>query len=203
MDRSHRRARAGFPDLGLACGVALLSGLVAACGSDSNDLVPPSGHGHIEIGSTAPESGALAMELPFTTVEVTESAEVGSFTLWSSTDPAIATIEEDEPGEGLYQIADGVPVSLELTALDDGVRFTYGGVTLDQPGAAVVLGVAPFHDHGQWEVVLPQGVHEGEFDISFRFTSPPFAPSEAATFTLVPTEGEPGHDDDPDEDDES
>jgi hypothetical protein len=197
MDRSHSRARSGLHHFAVASGIALLSGLAAACGSDSNDLdpTPPRGHGHIEIGSSSPESGALAMELPFTTVEVTESAEVGDLTLWADSNPGVATIEEEE--HGLYPLPEGVPVSLEITALDEGVRFKFGDTTIDEVGESVLIGPAPFHTSGEWQVVLPQGVHDGEYALSFRFTTttPPYAPSEESTLLLIPTEGGHGDDD--------
>lgn len=178
--------------------LALVSSGLIACGSDSNDLqpAPPGGHGHIEIGSSSPGGGSILMELPSTTVHVTEGGTVGSLTLWSSSDPALATLEEDHPDDGLYALPEGAPVSLEVVALDGGVRFSYGDAILEEPGDSVELGLAPFHDHGLWEVVVPEGVHEGEFDLSFRLTTttPPYAASEPATFTLVLTEGEHGDD---------
>jgi hypothetical protein len=196
MDRSNRRARAGLPRLARATGLALLSGLAAACGSDSNDLPPPRGHGHIEIGSTTAGGGSLDAELPFTTVEVTESAAVGDLVLWADSNPGVATLEEDEPDEGLYALPEGVPVSLEITALDEGVRFKFGDTTIDEVGESVLIGPAPFHTSGEWQVVLPEGVHSGEYELSFRFTTttPPYAPSEESTLLLIPTEG--GHGDD-------
>jgi hypothetical protein len=75
MLRSYPRVRPGLPRAALGVGIGLLAGLVAACGSDSNDIKPeptstPSGHGHIEIGSSAPDGGSLAFEVPLGDVEV-------------------------------------------------------------------------------------------------------------------------------------
>jgi hypothetical protein len=184
--------------------LALLAGLAVACGSDSNDFAftpepTPRGHGHFEIGSTSAGGGALATEgIPFDgEFEVFESAEVGGLTLWAGTNPGIATLEEDEPEEGLYALPEGAPVSLEITALDAGVRFKYGDTTIDEVGESVLIGPAPFHNSGEWQVVLPEGVREGEYDLSFRFTTttPPYAPSDETTVTLIPTEGGHGDDD--------
>jgi hypothetical protein len=196
MDGRSHRARQGLSQGALGVALALLSGLAAACGSDSNDLAPPRGHGHIEIGSTAPEGGALEAELPFFDIEVTESAVIGGSTLWSGTNPGVATLEEEEQQEGFYALPEGAPVSLEITALDAGVRFKFGDTTIDEPGESVLIGPAPFHTSGEWQVVLPEGVHDGEYGLSFRFTTttPPYAASEVANVILVPTEG--GHDDD-------
>lgn len=187
--------RSKFRRFPAAAAVAVGAALVlagAGCGSSSNPTDMPSGHGHIEIGSSEPGGGSLAMEMPpSTTVEVFEAAQVGGLTLWSSTDPAIVALDRDEPELGLYALPAGAPVSLELTAVAAGARFSWGDTTIDAPGESVQLGLAPFHDHGQWELVLPQGVHEGEFDLSFRFTTttPPYAASEVTTLKLVPSEG--------------
>jgi hypothetical protein len=195
MDRSLPRAASGLSSGALGVALALLSGLAAACGSDSNDYVPPRGHGHIEIGSTAPGGGSLEAELPFFDIEVTESAVIGDLTLWSGTNPGVATLEAEEEREGFYALPDGVPLSLEITALDAGVRFKFGDTTIDEPGQSVLIGPAPFHTSGEWQVVLPEGVHGGEYGLSFRFTTtqPPYAASEVSNVILVPTEG--GHDD--------
>jgi len=200
MLRSHRWVRPGLPRAALGAGIGLLAGLVAACGSDSNDFKPeptstPRGHGHIEIGSSAPDGGSLAFEVPFNDVEVFESATIGGLTVWSGPNPGLATAEEGE-NEALFALPEGVPVSLEITALDAGVRFQFGDTTVDEVGQSVLIGPAPFHTSGEWQVVLPEGVHGGEYDLSFRFTTttPPYAPSEETTLTLFPTEG--GHDDD-------
>jgi hypothetical protein len=194
MNRPNHKSARGRA--GLAGVLGLLLALASACGPSSGPAEMPSGHGHIELGSTEPEAGTLAMEVPTDTIEVFEAAEVGGLTLWSSTDPAIAVLDEDEPDLGLYALPAGAPVSLELTAVAAGARFTWGEETIDTPGESIELGVAPFHDHGQWEVVLPEGVHDGEYDLSFRFTTttPPYAPSRVATVTLLPTEGDHGHD---------
>ena len=198
MDRFARPTRVRLSRGALGSALVLLAGLVSACGSDSNDLVPPSGHGHIEIGSTAPEGGELGFELPTLEIEVTESAVLGDLTLWSTPDPSVATLEEDE--HGLFALPEGVPVSLEITALDAGVRFKYGDTTIDEAGESVLIGPTPFHTSGEWQVVLPEGVHDGEYGLSFRFTTttPPYAASEVANVLLVPTEG--GHDDGHDHD---
>jgi hypothetical protein len=196
MARFRSRSRTGLSCGAVGVALALLSGLTAACGSDSNDLVPPRGHGHIEIGSTAEGGGALEAELPFFDIEVTEGAAVGDLTLWSGTNPGVATLEEEDAREGFYALPDGTPVSLEITALDAGVRFKFGDTTIDSPGESVLIGPAPFHTSGEWQVVLPEGVSGGEYGLSFRFTTtqPPYAASEVSNVILVPTEG--GHGDD-------
>ena len=116
--------------------LALLGLTVLGCGSDDKKMMDmPSGHGHIEIGSTVDGSGPLGFVAPHShDVEVSESAQIGSLTLWSSPFPALNTLEEEE--EGLYILAEGTPVSLELTAVDAGARFTFEGTTIDAPGSA-------------------------------------------------------------------
>jgi hypothetical protein len=189
--------RRGTARLLVACASFGLLGLGAiGCGGDDPGADTPSGHGHIEIGSTNRGSGDLNMSLPFTTVEVTEGEQVGSLVLWSDTNPGLATVEEDVRAESLYVLDEGVPISLELTAIDAGVRFQFDETTIDAPGESVEIGPVPFHTSGQWQVVLPEGVDSGEYKLSFRLTAgTTYAPSQEATLTLVPSEGHHGEDD--------
>ena len=197
--RVSREAARPLDALRIAGRAALVLAALAAagCGSDSDPVEMPRGHGHVEIGSSAVGGGTLALEIPFDgTIEVFESAEIGNVTLWSGTNPGIATVEPEDEKEGHYALPDGVPLSLEITALDAGVRFKWGETTIEEPGESVLLGTSPFHSSGEWQVVLPQGLQEGEYDLSFRITTttPPFAASEVSTVTLIPTEGGHGHD---------
>ncbi|MBM4267701.1 MAG: hypothetical protein FJ144_14000 [Deltaproteobacteria bacterium] len=177
--------------------VGLLGLGAIGCGGDDPGAESPSGHGHIEIGSTNQGSGDINFTLPFTTVEVTEGEQVGSLVLWSGTNPALATVDEDDRGEHLYVLDEGVPISLELTAIDAGVRFQFDETTIDAPGESVEIGPAPFHTSGQWQVVLPEGVDSGEYNLSFRLTAgTTYAASQEATLTLVPSESHHGEDDD-------
>jgi hypothetical protein len=197
MHRSKTGRWAGVNQFVGGVALATLAALTGAC-SDGSDIVigpDPPGHAHIEVGTSEPGAGTITMKLPGDTVEVFESAEVGSFTLWSSTAPAIFSLEEDEPDEGLYAFPEGVPLSLELTALDAGVRVQYGETILEEPGDSVLIDNTPFHTHWEWQLVLPQGTHDGEYGLSFRITTttPPFLDSEVATVALTPTEGSGHH----------
>lgn len=203
MHRPEKQPWAGVNRFVGGIALAALAALTAACSDDDDIIIPPDppAHGHIEIGSSDPGGGQLTLELPSDTVEVTASADVGDFTLWSSTAPAIFSLEEDERDHGLYALPEGMPLSLELTALDAGVRIQYGETILEQPGDSVLIDNTPFHTHWEWQLVLPQGTHDGEYGLSFRITTttPPYLDSEVATVALTPTEGG-GHDDGDDHD---
>ncbi|MDG2305499.1 MAG: hypothetical protein P8R42_12800 [Candidatus Binatia bacterium] len=177
---------------------------LAACGSPT-PVASTADDGHVDliIGATEPGGGALVMDydfgLPF---EVFESTSISGFTLWSGTGPGFAQAETDEPDEGVYALADGVTVSLEVTALEAGTQFRFGDVTVNEVGERVALGTVPdLHGHGEWQVTLPEGVETGDYPFSFRFVADSaYDASEPETAFLTPVEG--SHDDDHDDGDD-
>ena len=176
-------------------GAALASlALVAALGCGPSPDNFPDEHVDIAIASDESGGGSLAADYDFDEpIEVFESAMIGGFTLWSGADPGFEMLESDEPDEGFYALEDGVTVSLEIVALDPAAQFKFGEVTLDEPGDSVVLGTTPeLHGHGEWQLVLPEGVDTGSYELSFRFTttSAQYSASPSATVTITPTEGE-------------
>ncbi len=192
------RPRAGD---GRACSRAWLRatilGLAAlaatGCGPSPSNF--PDEHFDVLIAATDEGGGDLAIDYDFTEpVPLFLSATVGGLDLYSAADPGFAPLEEDEPDEGFYVVEDGVDVSLEVTALDPGVRVKFGSVTLDEVGDSVVIGTTPeLHTHGEWQVVVPEGTTAGAFSLSFRFVadSPDYGPSEPVTAVLALTAGEP------------
>ncbi|MBM4269717.1 MAG: hypothetical protein FJ144_24470 [Deltaproteobacteria bacterium] len=188
-------SRAGWQRRGLAPCILALA--LAACGSPSPVETNADGHVDILIASDEPGAGGLAIDYDFTTpIEVFESASIGGMTLWSGADPGLMQLFSDEPDEGFYVLDDDVTVSLEIVALDPAAKFKFGGVTLDEPGDSVVLGTTPrLHGHGEWQLVLPEDVHEGAYELSFRVTteSETYADSATTTAILAPVEGEEDH----------
>lgn len=175
----------------LLLGLALLG--ATGCGPSPSNF--PEEHFDVLIAATEAGGGELAIDYDFTEpVPVFLSATLGGLDLYSAADPGFAPLEADEPDEGFYVVEDGVEVSLEITALDPGVRVKLGSVTLDQVGDSVVIGTTPeLHTHGEWQVVVPEGTSAGEFSLSFRFVtdSPDYGPSEAMTAVLSLTAGAP------------
>lgn len=188
-----------------------LVGVVAACGSPSPvESTGDHGDADLIVGSTGPGGGSLVMDYDFgEPFEVFEGMSSGGFTLWSGADPGFEQAESDEPDEGVYALADGVTISLEVTALEAGTQFRFGDVIVDEVGESVVLGTVPdFHGHGEWQLTLPDGVETGDYPFSFRFVADgTYAPSEPVTAFLTPVAGEQhdehdhddGHDDDDDD----
>lgn len=188
--------------LGLAMAAA-----VTACGPGDK----PSGFGRgterdfdIFIGATAAGGGTLVMDYDFTReVEVPLSVSLGGSDLFSEPDPGFNPITADE--SALFVVTEGTPLTLVVTAAEDGASVKVNGVTLAAPGDAAVLGdaVDGAHVHPEWQVVLPTGVLEPR-TISFKLTAPGYADSAAATLTLVPTlEAHEDDDHDHDHDDDA
>ena len=169
---------------------------LAACGSPA-PITAEDGHIDLVIGASEIDGGELVADYDFDLpLEVFETATIGGFTLWSGTDPGFAQSEFDDPNDGFFALADGVTVSIEVTALEAGMQFRFGDVTVNEVGESVVLGTVPeLHGHGEWQVALPEGVTTGQYPFSFRFIADStYAPSRSETALLTPVEGE-GHDD--------
>lgn len=176
-----------------ACVGAVLLG-VAGCGP-SADNFPPDEHFDVLIAATGEGGGDLAVDYDFDEpIPVFFSATLGGLDLYSASDPGFAPLEADEPDEGFYVVEDGVEISLEITALGEGVRIKFGSVTLDEVGDTAVIGTTPeVHTHGEWQVVVPEGVATGSFAVSFRLTtdSPSYGPSEPVSAVLTLSQEEP------------
>ncbi len=89
--------------------------------------------------------------------------------LFSTTDPGIVTPSAGDGG--LFPVAPGTGVSLEVVALDAAVSISVGGTTLDAPGESAALGTASsLHVHPVYQVVVPEA-EVGEYAVSFRFVA--------------------------------
>jgi hypothetical protein len=201
-----------------------MSGL-AACGDDGEPVgtanPPPGGggHEHIYIGSTEPGGGALLGDFDFehkvATASFTECLGgsgdqcVGGVAIYTATAPAFALITPSREEPGKHVLADDTPISLELTAIDSAVRVRVAERFMSQPGESDLIGITPFHSHGEFQVAVPgpsehhhardhDGEEENEHHVSFRFTSsaPALAPSESYTLRIVTSDEEHGHDHD-------
>jgi hypothetical protein len=167
---------------------------LTACGAGSKpDGFGEHGHEDMLIASTAAGGGQLTIEYDFTqAVETSESATIGGTVLFSATDPGFAVLEEDEPDEGLFVIPEeGVSITVEVTAVDEGASMKLGDAILDAVGESAVLGASheELHVHPEWGLALPEGVVEDR-TIAFKLTTdaPEFEESESFTVTLTPVE---------------
>lgn len=142
--------------------------------------------GDMLIASTASGGGTLALRWDFgAPVRTTLSFAGPTSALFTSTDPGWDLLVA--PGDGLFPLPPGVPVTVEITAIDPDVSLKVGPVTLDAPGESRLLGTAPaVHIHPSWQLVLPTDA-TGTRSMSFRLTttSPGFGASPAYTATVT------------------
>ena len=134
-------------------------------------------HEDIFVYSTSSGGGALVGE-PAPGVNPVFKNEALCFStacLFSTTDPGIQA--PSSPEAGLFPLASGTEVSLEVVALDAAVNVNVGRTTLDGVGQSVVLGTASsLHVHPVFQIVVPED-EVGRYAFSFRFTAPGYGPS--------------------------
>lgn len=121
----------------------------------------------------------------------------GGMRLFSAVNPGIEPLDESEPEESLFTLADGVPVTLEVTAIDAGLTIRLGDIALDSPGDSVLLGETPgFHSNLETQLLIPGGGEpSGTFSVSFKLTTTSglYTDSEVITVRFTPTGGGSGH----------
>lgn len=128
-------------------------------------------HEDISIYSTSAGGGSLvgAPAPGANPVFKNEGLCFPSACLFSTTDPGIIT--PSAGNGGLFPVAPGTGVSLEVVALDAAVSISVGGTTLDAPGESAALGTASsLHVHPVYQVVVPEE-EVGEYAVSFRFVA--------------------------------
>lgn len=120
----------------------------------------------------------------------------GGTRLFSAVNPGVNSLEESEPDEAIFKLAEGTEIKLELTALDAGLVMRLGDVMLDSVGDSVVVGTTPeFHADFETQLTLPGGGEpSGTFSASFKLTttSSQYESSTTATVKFTPTEAEGG-----------
>ena len=97
----------------------------------------------------------------------------GGTRVFSAANPGFEPIDAAEPDESLFKVADGIPVTLELTVLSDGLTFRAGDQVLDHVGATVLLGTTPaFHVDLEAQLTLAGGgPPSGTFEAGFKVTT--------------------------------
>jgi hypothetical protein len=124
----------------------------------------------------------------------------GGTVLYSTANPGFSPLEMDHPTESLYTLADGVPITVEVAAIDEGLSVRIEEVTLDSPGDSVVLGEAPhFHADALTQLVAPGGGlpdHELGFSFVLKTSAPQYTGSDELTvrFVAVAEHGDDDHD---------
>lgn len=169
---------------GMALGAALALGAPAAWGHGSVET--------IEIGSTADGGGALVTFFHFheRVARLSYSATVGPNSIYTGGLPGMQSLAHDD-GPDIYVLDPGTDVSVEITAIDEGISVTINGNTLAAVGDATLLGNEPIgHNHPAWALSFarPAGSF-GEGRVSFKLTTTSGSYSESEAYTLTLTNG--------------
>jgi len=160
-------------------------------------------HVEVKIAASAEGSGQLIAHPEF---DVTQPVPLflagcvngtgddctGGTRLFSAGNPGFEPLDEAEPAESLFTVADGTVVTLELTALTDGLKFRGpGGEMLDHVGAMLLLGTTPsFHVDLEAQLELPGGgPPTGIFEAGFKLTttSGPYQSSDPIRVKFAPS----------------
>lgn len=164
---------------------AIVSGFIvlaiAGCGGVGD---PPPGwgehlHGDIEIASTEPDGGDLAVEFDFDEVVEVPFSQCfggtgedcdGGVLLFSTEEPGFGLLELSEPDESLYALPDDVEIEIEVTGADPEASLFVEGETLQDSGDRASLGITPdLHAHGSWQIAIAAGEDPAEaYEIRFR-----------------------------------
>lgn len=142
--------------------------------------------GDMVIGSSSVGGGALRIRYDFSVpIRVVPAFQAGGIVLYTATNPGFDALLRDEPQEGLYALAAGIQVRLELGRTDSGASIKIGGNTLDQPGESVTLGSMPnLHVHPEWRAMLREGVG-GPLRLAVKLTTPSRRYRESAAYDVV------------------
>lgn len=165
-------------------GIGLLAALPIGFATPSAACV---GDGCLNIYSTADGGGQLTTTWDFAhrKVQVFPRCTPDICLGYSAIDPGFILGGRPLP-DGLYTVAAGTPISLEVVARDAGVRFRLNGEDLE-PGKSGLIGTAPdLHNHPSWQLNVPQG-DEGDYALSFKLTTSSAAYTESDTFTILIT----------------
>jgi hypothetical protein len=162
-------------------------------------------HSENLFGSTAPGGGALVVDAA-ASVDVSLSQCIGGSgdncaggtAIYVGTDPGFKEYT-DESGETLYPLIDGIPVSLEVTAIDPGVALIFeGGLSLTAVGQSAPLcppepsaacTTPGIHADLQWQLTVP-GSDTQPRNVSFKLTTTSSAYTESAVYTAALTPSE-------------
>jgi len=149
----------------------------------------------MEIWSTADGGGALSVYWDYSKPVQTSPVCVGGSCAYVSSDPGFMAPPDitvtPPPVPGLYRLADGTNVSLQVISMDPEMRMIVNSVTLTSSShPAVLLGTMPtIHVHPQWIVQVPSSEPSqfGNFHVMYKLTttSPGYSESQVYTQTVT------------------
>ncbi|HVM96781.1 MAG TPA: hypothetical protein VMT89_10345 [Candidatus Acidoferrales bacterium] len=202
--------------------VAALSLVVAACGDDDNSGSVPARPTSTPTVSATPTATPLPNENLFgssqaaggslavivrpqvqaflsTCLGGTGDNCTGGTAIWVGTEPGFEEVEEDIPSLSLFALPDGVPITLEIVAIDPAISLQFDDVTLNAAGQTISIGTTPgIHQDLEWHLQLPGGDMTATHSVTFKLTttSSSFSGSSQYTIPVVPTAGQPPSNDD-------
>ncbi len=155
------------------------------------------------FGSTQTGGGTLTIDSPLgetgqPTVDIYLSNSIGGNDIYIGTDPGFKEAEADEPSFPLFTLTDGIPITLEIVAIDPAVNLIFdqpdGVVTLTQAGQSIGIGTTPgIHQDLEWQLTVPTGSSASGHSVSVKLTtaSSTYRESAVQTLQLLPTAGQP------------
>ena len=158
-------------------------------------------HKEIVIGASGPEAGStVELHAEFDTAEAIPASFAeclggtgdecdGGTRIYTTVNPGLSPLEEDE--DSLFTLVDGARVTLEVTAIAEGLTLRLGETVLDGVGDTVELGETPeFHADIETQLAIPGGGEAtGTYAVSFKVAAIGYTESEALTVSFTPTGG--------------
>jgi hypothetical protein len=122
------------------------------------------------LTSSASGGGQLEVNWDFDGLPVARTADSGLAGVFTGNIPGV----NDGTGNGTttFTLQDGADFDVEVTAIDDGMRWIFDNGTIDGEGDTALLGTMPdLHNHATFEITAPEADNRtfAEGRISFRF----------------------------------
>lgn len=170
-------------------------GLAAACGLIAGPVVVLAHEGDIFIGRTLSNQLVVDFEQ---TQDVLLPPVSGLLNGWAADEPGFASLDEDEPGEGVYALDPAARIELVVASVSAAFKAYTPGLadTLDLTGETWTIGGPPFDEHLTWHIDSDDPAFDPlqatwEFGLFVRDTSGLYADSDVKhlSFTNVPDPG--------------
>lgn len=192
--------RNGFATMALV----LLTLAAVGCGDDDGKAArviptpPPDEHFEILVGSAEENAGELVIgeefegtiEVPFDQCLGGSGEEcTGGTRLYVATSPGFESLEESQPDEDFYALAEDTLVRLTLVSAPAGVTLKFDNTKLDQTGEIAILGNVPFHSDVEWQIAVASGAsvpHHVNVTVRLTTNSAAYATSEDIELRLEP-----------------
>jgi hypothetical protein len=140
---------------------------------------PPHGHGEIVFGSGEDGGGSIATEYEapdhlhaaFDTCLGGEGNHCeGGIAIYSTIDPGLEPLGEDEPDHSFWRLVDGTTVAVEIVAIDEGMSLKLGETAISEVGQSLELGTTPElgHTHIEYIIAVPGGTESFSRNLSLR-----------------------------------